>query len=87
MILQILANAGVGGAWVAQLIKHPTLDFCSGHDLTVCEIEPCVGLCLHWQHGACLGFSLPLSLPRLPSLMCARARSLSLSLSLSLSQK
>ena len=22
-----------GGAWVAQSIKHLTLDFCSGHDL------------------------------------------------------
>ena len=32
------------GAWVAQLVKHPTLDFSSGHDLTVCETEPHVGL-------------------------------------------
>ena len=29
----------------AQSVKCPTLDFSSGHDLTVCEIEPCVGLC------------------------------------------
>ena len=33
------------GSWVAQLVKGPTLDFGSGHDLTVCEIEPHVGLC------------------------------------------
>ena len=32
-----------------------SLDFSSGKGLTVCEIEPCVGLC--WQRGACLGFS------------------------------
>ena len=27
------------------LIKYPTLDFSSGHDLMVNEIEPQVGLC------------------------------------------
>ena len=32
------------GAWVAQLVKHPTLDFSSDHDLTVCEFKPYVGL-------------------------------------------
>ena len=26
---------------MAQSIKLLTLDFCSGHDLTVCEFEPC----------------------------------------------
>ena len=35
-----------GGAWVAQWGRHPTLDFCSGHDLTVREIEFCIGLCV-----------------------------------------
>ena len=29
---------------MAQLVKHLTLDFGSGHDLMVCEIKPCVGL-------------------------------------------
>ena len=33
------------GAWVAQAVKCPTLDFSSGHDLTVHELEPHVGLC------------------------------------------
>ena len=33
------------GFWVAQTGKHPTLDCSSGHDLTVCGIEPHVGLC------------------------------------------
>ena len=33
------------GAWVAQLVKHQTLDFTSGHGLTVSEIEFHVRLC------------------------------------------
>ena len=32
------------GIWVAQLVGHWTLDFSSGHDLTVGGIEPRVGL-------------------------------------------
>ena len=32
---------------MAQLVKHPTLDFGVGHDLTVRGIEPHVGLCAH----------------------------------------
>ena len=34
----------LGGTWVAQLVKHLTLDFSSDHDLTVHEFEPHVGL-------------------------------------------
>ena len=30
--------------WVAQFIKRLSLDFSSGHDLTVYEMEPRVGL-------------------------------------------
>ena len=30
---------------MAQPVKHLTLDFCSGRDLTVCEFEPHLGLC------------------------------------------
>ena len=33
------------GAWVAQLVKRPTLDLGSGHDLTVHGIESHVRLC------------------------------------------
>ena len=33
------------GTWMAQKVKHPTLDFGSGHDLSVCEFEPCARLC------------------------------------------
>ena len=32
-------------AWVAQSVKHPTLNVGSGHDLTVPEIETCLSLC------------------------------------------
>ena len=45
------------GAWVAQSVKHPTLNCGSGPDLTVRGIEPHVGLCL--------GFFLSLSRSRL----------------------
>ena len=31
------------GTWVAQLVKHQTLDYSSDQDLRICEIEPCVG--------------------------------------------
>ena len=30
----------VRGTWVAQSVKHLTLDFGSGHDLVVCGFEP-----------------------------------------------
>ena len=63
---------------MAQSVNCPTLDFGSGHDLMVHEIDPHVGL--HAGRGACLGFSLSPS-PSVPppSPMCARALSLSLS--------
>ena len=32
------------GAWEAQSVKRPTLDFGSGHDLMVCEFEPHIRL-------------------------------------------
>ena len=35
------------GAWVAQSVKHLTLDLSSDHDLRVHGIEPHVGLCAH----------------------------------------
>ena len=34
-----------GGAYVAQLVEHLTLDFGSGHDLIVREFEPYIRLC------------------------------------------
>ena len=42
------------GARVVQSVKHPTLGFGSDHDLMVREFKP--------AHGACLGFSLSLTL-------------------------
>ena len=33
------------GAWVDQLVKHPTLRLGSDHGLTFQEFKPCVGLC------------------------------------------
>ena len=55
---------------MAQSVKQPTLGFISGHDLTVCEIEPCFGLCADGAEPAwdslfpvspLLGLSLSLS--------------------------
>ena len=55
---------GERGAWVAQSVEWPTLDFGSGHDLTVCEFEPHVGLCADSSEpGACFEFCVSLSLP------------------------
>ena len=48
------------GIWVAQLGKHLTLNFGSGHDLMVCEFEPHVGLCADSAEPAWDSFSLPL---------------------------
>ena len=59
---------------MTQLVKRLTPGFCSGHDLTVCELEPYAGLCADSVEPAWDSFSLPLPL------------SLSLQFSLSLSQ-
>ena len=48
---------------MAQLVKHATLDFSSGHDLTVFEIEPHVGLYDDSAEPTLNSLSLPLSLP------------------------
>ena len=44
---------------MAQSVKGP--DFCSGHELTACEIEPHVGLCADSKEPAWDSLS-PLSL-------------------------
>ena len=46
---------------MAQWVKHLTLDFGSGHDLTVYEFESHVGLCADGAEPAWI-LSLPLSL-------------------------
>ena len=65
------------GTSVAQWIKRPTLDFGSGHDLTVRGFEPCVRLCPDNAEPAWDSLSPSLSAPHLLVL------SLSLSLSFS----
>ena len=59
----------------AQSVRQPTLDFDSGHDLTVCGIEPCLELCTDNTEPAWDSLSL--------SLCPSPAGSLPLSLSLS----
>ena len=41
----LLEQITVGGPWGAQSVKCPTLDFGSGHDLTVHEMEPHIRPC------------------------------------------
>ena len=43
-IYNLVEILGLRGAWVAKMVKHPTLYFDSGHALTVCEFEPHIGL-------------------------------------------
>ena len=50
------------GAWVAQSVKHPSLDFSSSHDLTVMGSSPVLGSRLGTE-GVCLRFSLSLLHP------------------------
>ena len=63
------------GTWVAQSVKHPTLDFASGDDFIVPEFKLCLGL--HTDSvEACLGSSLCPPLSALPPGMCAFSLSL-----------
>ena len=62
---------------MAQSVKCPTLDFGSGHDLTVGEIKPCIRLCGDSAEPAC-SFS--------PSLSVSHLHVLSFSLSLKISK-
>ena len=55
-VIKTLPAMGRRGGSVGQ-----TSDFSSGHDLTVHETEPLTGLCTD-NGGACLGFSVSLSL-------------------------
>ena len=53
------------GTWVAQSTKHPTLDFRSGHDLMICEIEASVVLSADNVEPAWVCLSPSLSAPPL----------------------
>ena len=70
--MRILIKKQSRGAWVAQFVKPPTLDFDSGHALTVHEFKPCTGL--HADSMESAWDSLP------PSLLLSLSLSLSLSL-------
>lgn len=68
---------------MAQSVKHPTLDFGSGRDLTVGETEPRNGISTDSTEP---GGILSLSLAFHPSLALARAQVLSLSISLKINK-
>ena len=53
---------------MAQLVKHPTIDFRSGCDVTVGEMEPRVGLCADSMEPAWDSLSSSLSVPPLLTL-------------------
>jgi len=55
-----------GGAWVAQSVKRPTLDFGSVHDLRVMRLSPLPPLWAPWSAGSLLeilSLTLPLPIP------------------------
>ena len=81
---QLLKMQQPWGAWVAQSVKRPTLDFGSGHDLMVCEIEPRVTLCIDREEPA--GDSVPPCLSAPPLLTCACTHALAPSLSKSINK-
>ena len=66
---------------MAQLVECLTLDFCSGHDLKVCDIEPHIRLHAAMADGMgfCLGFSLLPFLSSPSSLTCTLSLSLKIS--------
>ena len=60
--LKLEKVGGERGAWVAQSVKRQTLDFSSGHDLTVCKFKSCVGICTESAEPAWDSLSASLSL-------------------------
>ena len=60
MFFRMIASRGT---WVAQSVKCQTLDFGSGHDLTVHEFKSCIGLHTDSTEPAWDSLSLPLPLP------------------------
>ena len=48
---------------MAQSVKHSSLDFGSGLDLTVCDFEPRIGLCADSAEAAWNSLSPSLSAP------------------------
>ena len=65
-VLTKLSSAGA--PWVAPLVKHLTLGFSSGHDLTVHEMEPHVGL---WADSTDAAWDFLCSSPHSHMCMCS----------------
>ena len=53
------------GHWVTRLVKRPTPDLGSGHDLMVFEFQPLIGLCTDSVEPAWDSLSPSLSAPPL----------------------
>ena len=49
---------------MAQLVKHPTLDLGSGHDLRVCEFKSCIGLCAYGAESGILSLCSSLAVSK-----------------------
>ena len=64
----LLKNASDRGALVAQSVKCQSLDFGSGHDLTVRETELCLGFCADGPEPVWDSLSLSFSAPPLLTL-------------------
>ena len=74
------------GVWVAQSVKHLTLDVGSGRDLMVHEFKPHMGLCADGRESAWDYVSPSLSAPPPLVRMPAHAYALSLSLSVKINK-
>ena len=67
-----LQKNNVQGAWVAQLVKCPNLDFGSGYDPRVVRLSPALGSALSMKpawDSLSLSLSLSLSAPHSPMCM------------------
>ena len=69
----MLTERGFRGTWLAQSVEHPTLDFGSGHDLTVHEFKPRVRLCADSTEPAWDSWSPSLSAPP-PLMLCLKLK-------------
>ena len=78
-LIKTKGGGGKRGAWVAQSVKHLTLDFGSGHDLMVPEFKPRIGLRAENVEAAWDSLSLSPSLSAPPLLSLVLALSLFLS--------
>ena len=78
VIVSVWEDGQFWGPLGSSVVQHLTLDFCSGHDITVRKFKTCMGLCTDSEEPAWDSLS-PLSLPL--------SSSCSLSLSLSKTNK